>query len=230
MERHRCLVWQQTALILLNEIEDSSSSSSSSFSSNCSMNSDSDDDEELDDDDEMELLDEFLLAFSNANAIALDLNQIIEHPTINWRWKDGLTVQQLSADDALTHFRFRKVHLQEVSDKLWPRLSAYLVGTKEKIVFGDGHYSAPYETLLLLVLFDLLDHVEFAATWKNSSDFEEIKFASASKQWCVLCTPLRCSTLTIQHCFITLRPVTLTSSMQTCSPGCHALPMRSLKR
>lgn len=119
------------------------------------MNSDSDDDEELDDDDEMELLDEFLLAFSNANAIALDLNQIIEHPTINWRWKDGLTVQQLSADDALTHFRFRKVHLQEVSDKLWPRLSAYLVGTKEKIVFGDGHYSAPYETLLLLVLFRL---------------------------------------------------------------------------
>ena len=66
------------------------------------MNSDSDSDD--DEDEEMELLDEFLLAFSNANAIAFDVNQIIEHPTINWHWKYGLTIQQLSADDALTHF------------------------------------------------------------------------------------------------------------------------------
>ncbi len=42
-----------------------------------------------------------------------------------------------------------------MSDKIWPRLSFYLIRTKKKIVFGDGHYSAPYETLFLLMKYRL---------------------------------------------------------------------------
>jgi hypothetical protein len=145
LERERCLVWQQHAISLLDEIDDRSTSSSSSSSSSDSSDSDSED-EEL-------ILDAFFLASHNANTIACDLTRTIEHPNIIWRRKDGLTIDELSLDDALTHFLFRKVHLQEVADKLWPRLLCYLDGEKGKILFGDGHFSAPYETLLLLVLY-----------------------------------------------------------------------------
>jgi hypothetical protein len=121
-------------------------SSNSSFSSNDSENGEDNDDD---------LLDAFHVAFHNANVISRELAQNISHPNIRWHWKSGLCIDDLSSDDALSFFRFRKVHLQEVSDKIWPRLSPYLIGTKEKIVFGDGHYSAPYETLLLLMKYRL---------------------------------------------------------------------------
>jgi hypothetical protein len=52
-------------------------------------------------------------------------------------------------------FRFRTEHLQELPDKLWPRLSGYIVGTKEKIRFGKEKYSAPFEAILLLCLHRL---------------------------------------------------------------------------
>ena len=150
LERNRRLFWHQRATNLMYEIEEDDSeflSWSSSISSNMSMNSDSDDDE---------LVDQFHVAFHNANAIACDLAQPISHENIDWRWKCGLSIDELSSDDdALTFFRFRKVHLQEVSDKLWPRLSIYFIGTKDAISFGNGHYSAPFETLLLLVMFRL---------------------------------------------------------------------------
>jgi len=155
LERHRCLVWQQYAISLLDDEEDdssSASSSSSSFSSSdCSMNSD---DSMMSSDDEV--LDEVLLAIGNANAIALEFTNTISHPDIVWRHgRCGLAIEDLSSDDALSFFRFRKVHLQEVSDKLWPRLSIYLDGTKDRIKFGEENYVAPYETLLLLALYRL---------------------------------------------------------------------------
>ena len=50
-------------------------------------------------------------------------------------------------------FRFRKVHLQEISDKLWPRHSVFLNGSKDKITFEKEKYTAPFESLLLLVLY-----------------------------------------------------------------------------
>ncbi len=57
--------------------------------------------------------------------------------------KDGLTVQKLLDDNALTLFLIRKV-----------QLSVYLVGTKEiKLAFGDFHHSSPYKTLLLLLIW-----------------------------------------------------------------------------
>jgi hypothetical protein len=150
LERNRRLFSHQRATNLMYEIEEDDDgeflSLSSSISSNMSMNSDSDDDE---------LVDQFHVAFHNANAIACDLAQPISHEIIDWRWKCGLSIDGLSSDDALTFFRFRKVHLQEVSDKLWPRLSIYFIGTKDAILSGNGHYSAPFETLLLLVMFRL---------------------------------------------------------------------------
>jgi hypothetical protein len=50
------------------------------------------------------------------------------------------------------NFRFRKTELQEVADKLWPRLEPFLEGTKEKLKL-ENRYTAPYETCLLLTLY-----------------------------------------------------------------------------
>jgi nuclease HARBI1 len=36
---------------------------------------------------------------------------------------------------------------------LWPRIEQFLCGEKRSVVFSNGNYSAPYETLLLMVLF-----------------------------------------------------------------------------
>ena len=71
------------------------------------------------------------------------------------QWGKRLIIQDLSEDDALSHFCFQKVHLQEVADKLWPRLQCFLVGHRDSIKVNKGTYSLPYETLLLLVLYRL---------------------------------------------------------------------------
>jgi hypothetical protein len=63
--------------------------------------------------------------------------------------------QELSEDDALTHFCCCKVHLQEGADKLWQRLQCFLRGHRGSIKVNNGTYSLPYETLLLLVLYRL---------------------------------------------------------------------------
>ncbi len=81
-----------------------------------------------------ELMEDFHVAIGNANAVAVKLGSTILHPSIAWRrgGSDGLAIEDLSCDDALSFFRFRKVHLQEISDKLWPRHSVFLNGSKEK--------------------------------------------------------------------------------------------------
>ena len=66
-----------------------------------------------------------------------------------------LLIQDLSEDDTLMHFCFCKAHLQEVADKLWPRLQCFLSGHRGSIKVNNGTYSLPYETLLLLVLYRL---------------------------------------------------------------------------
>ena len=157
LERSRCFAWQKLARTLLAEAEDGrgSVSSSSSSSSSSSMNSDSSMSSSTSSDDE--IMEDFHVAIGNANAIAARLETTISHPTINWRrgGEDGLLIEDISCDDALSYYRFRKDDLQDVSDKLWPRLSMYLDGTKDKISFGKEKYAAPYETLLLLVLHRL---------------------------------------------------------------------------
>ena len=68
---------------------------------------------------------------------------------------ERLLIQDLFEDDALTHFCFCNIHLQEVADKLWPRLQCFLRGHRGSIKVNNGTYSLPYETLLLLVLYRL---------------------------------------------------------------------------
>ena len=89
----------------------------------------------------------------------------------------------LTKDDALSHFWFRKVHLQEVADKLWPRLLGYLVGLKLSIVLNNLNYSAPYETLSSWYSFAFRDLNAFARTWNPSSAIEEATFQQAFAQW-----------------------------------------------
>jgi hypothetical protein len=55
-------------------------------------------------------------------------------------------IQEVSEDDAIAHFRFRKRHLQEMANKLWPCVREYVVEVKASIRFDSGNYSAPYES------------------------------------------------------------------------------------
>jgi hypothetical protein len=75
----------------------------------------------------------------------------IEDNTIQWGKK--ILIEDLSEDDAVTHFCFRKIHLQEVANQLWPRLQHYLSDHKGAVKVENGKYTLPYETLLLLVLY-----------------------------------------------------------------------------
>ncbi len=47
----------------------------------------------------------------------------------------------VSEDDAIAHFWFRKRHLQEVADKIWPRVQEYLVGGKMAVTYNSGNFS-----------------------------------------------------------------------------------------
>ena len=66
---------------------------------------------------------------------------------------EKMSIADLSEDDAVTHFGFRKVHLQEVANQIWPRLQFYLSGHKGAVKVENDKYSLTYETLLLLVLY-----------------------------------------------------------------------------
>jgi uncharacterized protein YkuJ len=60
-----------------------------------------------------------------------DIEGGMEDDTIEWQGKRVIVVD-LSEDNAIFHFQFSKKHLQEMFDKLWPRLQQYLaVGSKK---------------------------------------------------------------------------------------------------
>ena len=156
LERRRCIAWISFASALLDERDvllleqqDTSSTDSSNDASNCSTSTDASSDgfSAIDD------------ALQRAAAIFSDLEGRLEDSTIKWRQNhDGLLIKDVSDDDAIAHFRFRKAHLQELADSLWPRLHGFLGSAVQcsrrcLIVFENGNYSAPYETLLLMVLF-----------------------------------------------------------------------------
>jgi hypothetical protein len=71
------------------------------------------------------------------------------------QWGERLLIQDLFEDDALTNFCFCNIHLQEVADKLWPRLQCFLRGHRGSIKVNNGTYSLPYETILLFVHYSL---------------------------------------------------------------------------
>ena len=62
------------------------------------------------------------------------------------------SINSLSEDDAVLHFRFRKADLQDVANRLWPRLTEYLGDNPERVAVIN-RYNMPYETLFLLVLY-----------------------------------------------------------------------------
>jgi hypothetical protein len=159
---------------MLDEMSISSSSSLSSFSS------DFDDDESDDKSDDKMLVDEIIVALAHQSAIANRLTQTIAHPNIVWRTKNnGLTIQELSEDDALSYFRLRKEHLQIVADVLWPRLAPHLLGEKENIKIGDGpRFSCRYETLLLLMIYRLSRPCRIHRDMESFFGFRRIKICA----------------------------------------------------
>ena len=66
---------------------------------------------------------------------------------------ERLLIQDLFEDDALTHFCFCNIHLQEVADKLRPTLQCFIRGHRGSIKVNNGTYSLPFEALFLLVLY-----------------------------------------------------------------------------
>jgi hypothetical protein len=68
--------------------------------------------------------------------------------------KPPLKISNLDDSKALLDFRFRKDDLQEIADSLWPKLEPFLEGTHDKIMV-QNQYQCPYETGLLLVLYQL---------------------------------------------------------------------------
>ena len=117
LERRRALLWAQHASSLVLDVLDFESSSSSSDSSS-SFESDSSSD------DDCMLVDSIEEALLVATTILDDMEMDIEDKEIRWRSKrdGGVTIDNLTDNDAISHFRFRKPHLQEVADKLWSRL------------------------------------------------------------------------------------------------------------
>ena len=77
----------------------------------------------------------------------------------------------------MTHFCFRKDHLQEVANQLWPRLQSCLSGHKGAVMVINGKYILPYETLLLLVLYRFSRPKCF---WKDMESFFGIFIARMS--------------------------------------------------
>ena len=138
----------------------SSSSWASTGSSDHDASSSNDDQQELDSiiDEAVEILKNYGTRKNDNARIKRRLTLVMHGP---------VRICNISDEDAFSHFRFRKAHLQEVSDKLWPRLSQYLMGTKDAIQFGLKIYSAPFETLLLMVLFRL------ARPWRICNEMED---------------------------------------------------------
>lgn len=63
-----------------------------------------------------------------------------------------LRIDDINDAESLNEFRFRKHHLVEVADRLWPKLGLLLQGTRDRIMV-QNRYVVPYETGLLLVLY-----------------------------------------------------------------------------
>ena len=158
LERRHCLAWASIASALMDErdfllLQDQydSSSDGSDYESNGSRSSSSSSEISM-----MDLDDNIDEAMQRAIRIFWDLDGGMEDSTIRWRRRhEGLLICDISDDDAIAHFRFRKTHLQELADMLWPRLRQFLPGAESPnlVVFDNGNYSAPYETMLLVVLF-----------------------------------------------------------------------------
>ena len=160
LERRHCQAWLSISSALMDERDflflhhrdssDDSSSDGSNYECGSSSSSSSSENDMMDIDDTIDD------AMQMAVSLLWDLEGGLEDSTIRWRQRhEGLLIREISEDDAIADFRFRKSHLQELADMLWPRLRQFLpgAGSPNLVVYENGNYSAPYETMLLMVLF-----------------------------------------------------------------------------
>ena len=148
LEQRQVIEMSLYASMLLEEMSDRSSSNGSSSSASSSSSSSSSSSANS----SRTLSEELATVLQAVNEVYNDIEGGMEDESIQWQGK-RLIVEDLSDDDAIFHFRFRKKLLQELADKLWPRLQPYLTGLKPCITFDHGRYSSPYETLFLMVMF-----------------------------------------------------------------------------
>jgi hypothetical protein len=60
----------------------------------------------------------------------------------------------MSDCDCINDLRFRKIHLQEVSEKLWPLMQPHLDGDYDRIRL-QNRYTLPFETCFMILLYRL---------------------------------------------------------------------------
>jgi len=88
--------------------------------------------------------------------VAVEAREIfgaIEDETIDFN-APMLRIADLNKSSNILQFRFCKTDLQLIADLLWPRMSIFIEGDKDKIKCTN-RYSCPYETGVLLCLFRL---------------------------------------------------------------------------
>ena len=89
---------------------------------------------------------------------AIDLKALLNRPivddTIDFNPNFIIYIRDLEESICLSEFRFRKDHLQEFADRLWPKMESVLEGSISGISCNNG-YCCPYETGLLMVLYRL---------------------------------------------------------------------------
>ena len=151
----------------------SSASSSSSSSSSSSANSST-------------LSEELATVLQAVNEVYNDIEGGMEDESIQWQGK-RLIFEDLSDDDAIFHFRFRKKHLQELANKLWPQLQPYLTGLKPCITFDHGRYSCPYETLFSRLCFVFQGLGVLGRKWRASLGYGDPRFLRGFTQWSMHC-------------------------------------------
>ena len=88
------------------------------------------------------------------NILDLDerVNGFYEDPTIEWGQKK--TIDDFDSSQFENNFRFRKNDLKDFADRLWPRISAFLQGNRDKVVLSN-RYTAQFETCLLVYLYKM---------------------------------------------------------------------------
>jgi hypothetical protein len=76
-----------------------------------------------------------------------------EDTTIQWDLPPPL-IRDMSESECVNEFRFRKEHLQLLSNKLWTLMMPHLEGTHDCIRV-ENRYSLPFETCLMFLLYRL---------------------------------------------------------------------------
>ena len=87
-----------------------------------------------------------------ANELKASLNERLIEETIFFDPKYTIYIRNLDPSICISDFRFRKNDLQELADRLWPKMALLLNVEKDAIICANG-YSCPYESGLLMVLY-----------------------------------------------------------------------------